>query len=302
MPDHRFQTAAVIGLGLIGSSLAAAFQNKESVSRILGYDICSDTVSEAEEVEFIDESYHSACSRYPGLEEADLIIISVPVRRIPEVLADIKECVKKGAVIVDTGSCKGFIMEEARKILKSSPDIYFMGGHPVAGSEKCGIKSCDPGIFVGADFILTPPSRHSPPENLSGELRRILEITEFNVRFMSPQEHDRYMALISHLPQLVAYALAGALQEEKDLCDLLEIAGDGFFDTTRIAASSPELWKDIALSNREEILHALDCFQSSLEQIKSALKGDKSEELEELFAGSARVRRKLGQIRREKNV
>jgi len=302
LSDHRFQTAAVIGLGLIGSSLAAAFKNKGVISRVLGYDICSDTVAEAEDVEFIDESHQSSGSRYPGLEEADLIIISVPVQRIPEVLADIKDCVKKGAVIVDTGSCKEFIMEEAREILKSSRDIYFLGGHPVAGSEKCGIKSCDPGIFVGADFILTPSSRHSPPEDPAGELRYILEITEFNVRFMSPQEHDRYMALISHLPQLVAYALAGTLKEEEDLCDLLEIAGDGFFDTTRIAASSPKLWRDIALSNREEILNALDCFQSSLEQFKSALKGDKGKELEELFAGSARVRRKLGEIRREQNV
>jgi prephenate dehydrogenase len=217
-----------------------------------------------------------------GVKDADLIIIGSPVSSIPALVARAAKFAKPGAVITDVGSTKAYIVARAEKLLGGSR-VNFVGSHPMAGSEKTGVESARGDLLEGSPCIVTR-TKNTGRADLSG-------VTSFwrslgaNVKVMSPAEHDEAVSLVSHLPHIVAFSLAGAVPP-----DALEYAAEGFKDTTRVASSDPELWADILLTNKSNILKAAGLFKKRYGAIVSAISRDDRRRVIKELAAAGRKR------------
>ncbi|MCJ7788734.1 MAG: prephenate dehydrogenase/arogenate dehydrogenase family protein [Candidatus Atribacteria bacterium] len=267
--ESDFKKITIIGVGLIGGSLGLALKKKNPKFKIAGIDKL-EIIEKAIARGAIDEG---TINLENGIKEADLIIIATPVKTIVDLLPRINPFIKKGCIVTDTGSTKGQIVETADKIL--SKDVYFIGGHPIAGSEKYGIDSADPLLFQDKTYILTP----TKDTNLLALKKIFLLIKIINAKrlILDPLEHDRIVGAVSHLPQIMAVSLTnmiGELGQQENNDNYFKAIGEGFKDMTRIASSPYKMWEDICETNQENILEMIQEFRNYLRIIEDKLKNN----------------------------
>jgi prephenate dehydrogenase len=265
--ESDFKKITIIGVGLIGGSLGLALKKKNPKFKITGIDKL-EIIEKAIARGAIDEG---TINLENGIKEADLIIIATPVKTILDLLPRINPFIKKGCIVTDTGSTKGQIVETAEKIL--AKEVYFVGGHPIAGSEKYGIDSADPYLFQDKTYILTI----TKDTNLLALKKILLLIKIINAKklILDPLEHDRIVGAVSHLPQIVAISLTnmiGELGQLENSDNYFKAIGEGFKDMTRIASSPYQIWEDICETNQENILKMIQEFKNYLRIIEDKLK------------------------------
>ncbi|KYO65514.1 prephenate dehydrogenase [Thermovenabulum gondwanense] len=260
---------AVAGLGLIGGSIAKAF-------KLLGYDVigvdrADETLQQALKDNVISKDSFNINTGdeklFEALRRADAVFVCTPVFRIVSTIEKIQPFLKEGCIITDTGSTKRQIVKSAQKVVKEK--IYFIGGHPMAGSHESGYGGSNENLFKGCAWILTP--NNDTPDKILEELISLIKALGATVYILSPLEHDKVVAAVSHLPQVVATCLGNTLSEVNENGKILKFAGRGLKDTTRIARSSPEIWVDILLSNRDELINLISIFIDKLEHIRNYL-------------------------------
>jgi prephenate dehydrogenase len=258
-----FDTVTIIGVGLLGGSLAAAFKRRAVAKRIIGIS-SPDTLKTATELKIIDLGYgYDELER--GVQDVELVILCTPIARIIELLPSVVNKVAPGTIITDVGSTKRIIMETADKYLPKQ--VTFIGGHPMAGSEKSGVSATDPFLFENAIYVLTP-STSTNPEKLT-KLSKAFSAIGAQVVILEPDRHDTIAATISHLPQMLAVALVNTLRSVSEKQpEYLKLAAGGFRDMTRIASSPFSVWRDICATNQDLIREKLDEYISQLQEIK----------------------------------
>jgi len=258
-------TIAIVGVGLLGGSLAAAFKQQSGDYKVVGYNHNPGAVEEGIKRGFIDTAA-------PSIEEAaaaaDIIFICVPVGHIPEYAVRAAKSAKPGAIITDVGSTKRTIVEEVEPHVPGG--VHFIGGHPMAGSEKTGVAAANPALFKNAHYLLTPTQKTDMAAYK--KLHSMLTSIGANVVAIEPEKHDRAVAVVSHLPHMLAAVLMNlASSETNETENILMLAAGGFKDTTRIAAGSPRMWIDICLDNREAILYAIDKMNGMLSSLREEI-------------------------------
>jgi prephenate dehydrogenase len=281
----NIRNITVIGLGLIGGSLALALKRLGKNFVVTGYDIENDAMNIAKYRNIIDII---ASDYIEASKNADLIIIATPLSKIIDVVESIKYNLKKDVIITDVGSAKEKIVKKINNILPE--DAYFIGGHPMAGSENEGVLSAKPDLFKNAFYILTPTEDTITEHLLT--LHNILTKIGARVISISPEEHDENVALISHLPHILSTNLIEIVNDrQKKLKNLFKLCAGGFRDMTRIAASNTKMWLDITIENREEIIKSIDLYINHLEKFKKGLYGNDSDFIREhyLKAQEARI-------------
>jgi len=262
-----FKGILIYGLGLIGGSFAKSLKSEGYKGKIYGFDLSKDRVKTALQMGVIDEGFTSL-EEVPW-ENIDLVVIATPVKTFLDVAKAIKPYLKENTVITDVGSVKGELVYQMKEIL--SP-FEFIGAHPIAGTEKEGVENCVDGLFKGKKLILT--IEEETPN--TKRLEKLWNDLGAKVEIMDPFMHDFVFASVSHLPHAVAFALVDALislSKQKDI-DLFLYPGAGFKDFTRIAASSPTVWKDIFLQNKKEVIQTIDEFVNSLQNLKNLIQNE----------------------------
>jgi prephenate dehydrogenase len=278
-----FQTVAIVGVGLIGGSLGIALRERGLASRVIGIPRREATIYEALSVGAIDEG--TLDLRY--VSEAELVVLAPPVLTIPPLVAAMAPYVRPGTIVTDVGSTKGELMHALSALLP--PYVDLVGGHPMAGSERGGVLASRGDLFEGSVYVLTCIPR-TQPESVArlAVMARALGATPVE---MDSDLHDDAVARISHLPHVVAAALAEATGESALSQDVLRLlVAGGFKSTTRIASSPPEMWRDICLTNRDAILSALDDFEGAMAHFRRALEAVDGDELYEAFTRGKQVR------------
>ncbi len=280
-----FDCAAVFGVGLIGGSIARVLKNRRLAGRVVGVGRGRSNLETAMKLGILDD----VSEPEKAAAAADLILICTPVLSIVPSLKRIARHVKKGALVTDAGSTKKTIVEEGERLADGK--FFFVGSHPIAGTEKSGAESSFETLFEDRKCVLTPTSA-TPPEKL--ELVKSLWIAAgMEVVMMDPAEHDRVFGAISHLPHMAAFALVNAVAGMKNGERLLDFSGGGFRDTTRIASSPPEMWADVALANAGTVLEMMGNFSAELAKIEGAIKKGDKDGLVSLFEKANRFRNKL---------
>lgn len=281
----RFNNISVIGLGLMGGSLCKALKNSGHVKKVTGVDADKSVVDYALYNDFIDEG---TTSFMRGVDAADIVIICTHVDSIANIAEDIFDLVPDGCVVTDVGSVK---WEIVKKIDAFVPDgKFFVGGHPIAGTEKSGIANSDPALYGEKRIFLTPTG--STAEQAVEEVREMWETVGGVVSELDPSVHDRIFSLVSHLPHVVAYSLVHSVLAGGDIDNIAEYGGGGFRDFTRIASSSPEMWKEILLMNRQNVLDAIKRFRKSFEEMEYALQNSDDKALMDLLSRAHESKKK----------
>ncbi|RAK09855.1 prephenate dehydrogenase [Halanaerobium saccharolyticum] len=287
MPN--FEKIAVVGVGLIGASLAAALKKAEPDLKITAVDRSTETIQKAEKLGIIDQGFTEIKD---NLKDQDLIFIAVPVAAISTVIREIKEGSDSQQLLVDAGSTKKEIMLQAAEILEGSSKI-FIGGHPMAGSHKSGIDWHDPDLFRDAPFILTPwldGEQQEQKNELLQQLKVLIGKIGANVHLISAAEHDRCTAYLSHLPHLLSSVLVNLSQKQEFNGEFFELSGSGYQDMTRIAGSSAELWQDIILSNRKNLAELIEKYISELKELQQDIENNDQNKIYDFLARAAEIK------------
>ncbi|MDP1684687.1 prephenate dehydrogenase/arogenate dehydrogenase family protein, partial [Hydrogenophaga sp.] len=240
-----FEQLGLIGCGMMGGSFALALKRAGLVKRVVGYSKSPSTTERARQLGVIDVEAPSALLAVSG---ADLVLLAVPVSATEATFKAIRHLVRGDVLIMDVGSTKREVIDAARRVLKDQVGV-FVPTHPIAGKEFAGVDHADPDLYKGRQVILTPIER-----TLTAQLEKAHKVWTAlgcHVKQMSPEAHDAAYAAVSHLPHLVAFALMNGIHSQPQADDFLSLAGPGFRDFTRIAASDPVVWRDILMSNRE---------------------------------------------------
>mgnify|MGYP000011754954 CR=1 FL=1 len=265
VPSAPFRRVAVIGLGLIGGSLASAIRTQQLAGMVTGFDTRQDELALGVELGVIDEAADSIEQAVKG---SDLVVLAVPVRATRAVLEQIRPVIEEGAMLSDVGSTKSSFVADVEAVFGELPP-WVIPGHPIAGSEKSGIRAARPDLFAHHKVILTP-AQNTDQDGLK-RLRTVWEGAGATVLTMSVGYHDEVLAATSHLPHLIAFSLVDTLAGEDENMDIFRYAAGGFRDFTRIAASDPVMWHDIFLSNRDAVLRVIDHFTEDLDQLRAAI-------------------------------
>jgi prephenate dehydrogenase len=286
VPSQTFtiNKLVVFGVGLIGGSFALALRNGGNVGHIVGVGRNRANLDHALRLGIIDEAVADAGQAVTG---ADFVMLATPVGQMEALLEAIATYLSPGAVITDGGSTKQDVVAYARaKLAKNFP--RFVPGHPIAGTEKSGAAAADAELYRGRKVILTPEPDTDPAaiEAVRGAWQACLA----EVHLMRPAEHDALFAAISHLPHLLAFALVDWMARKPNRDALFQFAAGGFRDFTRIASSSPEMWRDICLANRSALLMELADYREELALLQDCLERSDAAQLEQLF-GRARATR-----------
>lgn len=282
---RRLKRIAVVGVGLIGGSFAMALRRAGAVASIVGADRDVQALERAAALGVIDAAAESPSEAAQG---ADLVFLAVPVRAMGPVLHDVALGLGPDGVVTDAGSTKADVVRIAAAELHEKI-ARFVPGHPIAGRESSGVDAATADLFRGARVVLTPPEGTSA---LATELvRGCWEACGARVSTMPAAAHDRIFASVSHLPHLLAFALVSEIVSRPDAADLLGYAAGGFRDFTRIAASSPEMWRDIALANREALLEEIDRYGARLALYRELVARADGPGLQRLMAEARNARR-----------
>ncbi|MET3575143.1 prephenate dehydrogenase [Bhargavaea ullalensis] len=276
---------AIIGLGLIGGSMALALQRHEHVF-VTGFDADERTLCEALHLGII---HGKADTARRAAESADYIFFATPVNETIRLMKQASEewSLKPGAVLTDTGSTKTNIMEHAD--LFEGTDTVFVGGHPMAGSHKSGVRAAREHLFENAYYLLTPAGRKDAAA--ARRLEEFLGVTKAKLAVVSAAEHDAMTAVVSHFPHLVAASLVRRLEDEaEDRPFARELAAGGFRDLTRIASSNPDMWRDITIQNRDELLDQFDLWQQEMEAVRGIVERGNPDEIRRFYDGARAYR------------
>ena len=279
-----FNQLGVIGCGLMGGSFALALKRAGLVKRVVGYSKSPSTTERARKLGVIDVAAESALLAVSG---SDIVLISVPVAATEATFKAIRHLVEPGVLVMDVGSTKRDVVDAARRVLRERVGS-FVPAHPIAGKELSGIQHADATLYNGRQVILTPLPQN-PPE-LVQKATDVWSAIGTQVLKMTPENHDAAFAAVSHLPHLLAFAYFSAVVNQPQGRDYLSLAGPGFRDFTRIAASSPEMWRDILVANREEVLKQAQRFRHALDALEHVMREGNADALEDLIRGPAEGR------------
>lgn len=279
-----FEQLGLIGCGLMGGSFALALKRAGLVKRVVGYSKSPSTTERARQMGVIDIEAPSALLAVSG---ADIVLIAVPVSATESTFKAIKHLVTPSMLIMDVGSTKRDVIDAGRRGLREHIGS-FVPAHPIAGKELSGVEHADPDLYVGKQIILTPIER-----TLTVQLQKAVDVwTALGCRVlkMSPEQHDAAFAAVSHLPHLIAFALMNSITGQAQGQDFLSLAGPGFRDFTRIAAGDPKIWRDIMISNREELLEQSKIFQRTLQAMELMISSGNGDALEGLIEQASTTR------------
>lgn len=275
---------AVVGVGLIGGSAALALRQAGRVGRVLGVGRNAATLARAQELGLID----ACASPQQAAEQADIILLATPVGGLAGVLEQLRPHLRDGTVLTDAGSTKAEVVSAARAALGERV-AQFVPGHPVAGAERSGPDAADAGLYRRRTVILTPIPENGPAA--VAQVRAMWHACGAQVIDMDADAHDQVLASVSHMPHLLAAAYMAQVAAADDAAGRLALAGSGFRDFTRIAAGSPEMWRDIFLSNRDALRTELAAVRAVLDQAERAIADGDGQALEMLLARAAQARR-----------
>ena len=279
-----FQQLGLIGCGLMGGSFALALKRGGLVKRVIGYSKSPSTTERAKKLGVIDDAAESALLAVSG---SDIVLIAVPVAATEATFRAIRQLVEPGVLFMDVGSTKRDVVDAARRVLKERV-VNFVPAHPIAGKESGGVQQADAALYQGRQVILTP--LHNTDPALVQKAADVWTAIGAHVLKMSPDNHDAAFGAVSHLPHLLAFAYFSAVARQPGGDDFLSLAGPGFRDFTRIAASDPAIWRDILLSNREEIFKQSLRFRHTLDAIEHVMRSGNGEALEDLIRQAADAR------------
>lgn len=280
----KLNKIVIFGVGLIGGSFALALKKAGAVGEVVGFGRSAATLAQAQQLGIIDrigaEVGREVC-------DADLVLLATPVAQMPELFARIAPHLGAHTLMTDGGSTKADVVAAAHANLGKRL-AQFIPAHPIAGAEKSGAAAALPDLYQGKRVVLTPLPENAP--EAVARVRQAWETCGANISELTPEQHDHVFAAVSHLPHLLSFALVHdiAQREERDL--LLSFAASGFRDFTRIAASSPEMWRDICLANREALLGELGRYQQALATLHQALADEDAAILEAVFSEARRIR------------
>jgi prephenate dehydrogenase len=279
-----FEQLGLIGCGLMGGSFALALKKAGLVKRVVGYSKSPSTTERARQMGVIDVAAPSALLAVSG---ADIVLIAVPVAASEATFKSIKHMVTPQMLIMDVGSTKGDVVAAAQLGLRDQMGS-FVPAHPIAGKELAGVENADPDLYQDRQVILTPVERTLP-----AQVKRAVDVwiaLGSRVVHMTPSSHDGAFAAVSHLPHLLAFALMNAITGQERGKEFLSLAGPGFRDFTRIAASDPKVWRDIFLTNRDELLLQSRAFQTALQAFEAVLTSADAPTLEAQIAQASTAR------------
>ncbi len=279
-----FEQLGLIGCGLMGGSFALALKRAGLVKRVVGYSKSPSTTERARLMGVIDVEAPSALLAVSG---ADIVLIAVPVAATEATFKAIKHLVTANMLVMDVGSTKRDVIDAGRRALREHIGS-FVPAHPITGKEVSGVDNADPDLYTGRQVILTPIER-----TLTVQLQKAVDVWTAlgcRVQKMSPEQHDAAFAAVSHLPHLIAFALMNAISGQPQGKEFLSLAGPGFRDFSRIAASDPKVWRDILVSNREELLAQSKIFQRNLHALELMISSGNTEALEGLLEQAAVTR------------
>lgn len=284
MTKPPFKKIVIFGVGLIGGSFALALRKAHAVGEVVGFGRSEATLQQAMQLGILDRIGRDAAAE---VGNADLILLATPVGQMAELMALIAPHLGAHTLVTDGGSTKSDVVAAVRANL-GGRTAQFVPAHPIAGAEKSGAGAAQADLYVGKKVVLTPL-----PENNAESVARIRQAWELCgavVSELTPQQHDAVFAAVSHLPHLLSFALVHDLAQRDDRDLLLSFAASGFRDFTRIAASSPEMWRDICLANREALLVELHRYADELYVLFQALERQDAARLEEVFSEARKVR------------
>lgn len=280
-----YDRTTLIGLGLIGSSLARALIKAGVTEKILGFDQCESVRQRVQELGFLDRVVSSLSE---AVTNADLVILCTPVGTFSDIGKAIGPHLKPGATLTDVGSVKGSALTALAPSLPEG--VHLIPAHPVAGTEKSGPDAGFAELFEGRWSILTPPE-NADPDALS-RLTGLWEAIGSRVDIMTPAHHDLVLAITSHIPHLIAYNIVGTAADLETVTEseVIKYSAGGFRDFTRIAASNPEMWRDIFLANKDAVLEMLGRFSEDLSSLQRAIRWEDGDALHQLFTRTRAIR------------
>ena len=279
-----FEQLGLIGCGLMGGSFALALKRAGLVKRVVGYSKSPSTTERARQMGVIDVSAPSALLAVSG---ADIVLLAVPVSATEASFKAIRHLITPNTLLMDVGSTKRDVVDAARRVLRDSLGC-FVPAHPITGKEVSGVEHADVTLYNGKQVILTPIER-----TFTIQLQKAVDVWSAlgcHVVQMSPQAHDAAYAAVSHLPHLISFALMNSIAGQAQGANYLSLAGPGFRDFTRIAASDPKMWRDILIANREELLDQSRMFQQTLQSLDKLIASSDGDALENLIEQASRIR------------
>ena len=282
MPLPTFDRIVVFGVGLIGGSFALALKQAGEVKQVIGVGRRVETLQRARALGIIDTIGDAS-----SVAGADLVLIAAPVAQTEMLLREMQPHLQAGTVVTDAGSTKSDVVQAARAAL-GEKIAQFVPGHPIAGREQNGPEAALADLYHGKKVVLT-----ALPENSSDSIARVAGAWErcgALIHYLSAEEHDAVFAAVSHLPHLLAYALVGDIASRENADRLFQYAASGFRDFTRIAGSSPEMWRDISLANRQALLAELDAYTAQLASLRTMLLSADGAALERVYARAQSAR------------
>ncbi|WP_041673334.1 prephenate dehydrogenase [Sulfuricella denitrificans] len=282
--DFQLNKLVIFGVGLIGGSFALALREAGAVKEIVGVGRTAGNLAEALRLGVIDRVAVDAAS---AVQDADLVMLAVLVGQMAAVMASISPHLSAQTVVTDAGSTKCDVVALAQQHL-SGHLARFVPAHPIAGAERSGAAAASAGLYRGRNVVITPMSEINP--SAVRMVRVLWEACGATVREMTPQAHDEVFAAVSHLPHLLAFALVEDIASRSNSEELFSYAAGGFRDFTRIAGSSPEMWRDICLANRAALLKELEIYQAQLDRLHVMLEQADGAALEQVFNHASQAR------------
>ena len=284
MSEPQFKKIVIFGVGLIGGSFALALRKAHAVDSVVGFGRSAATLQQAQQLGIIDRIGQDVAAE---VGDADLVLLATPVGQMAELMARIAPHLGAHTLITDGGSTKSDVVREAYAQLGSKV-AQFVPAHPIAGDEQSGPAAARAGLYLGKKVVLTPLPENTP--QAVARVQAAWQACGANIHQLTHGEHDQVFAAVSHLPHLLSFALAHDLAQRDNRELLLSFAASGFRDSTRLAASSPEMWRDICLANREAILKELQIYIAELTQMSTALAAGDAAQLEQTFRTARELR------------
>ncbi len=281
-----FGTVAIVGVGLIGGSLGLALKTRRLARRVIGVERTADRIGAAQALGAID----SGTTRLEdAVADADVVVLCTTVGHILDLLPSVLSAIKPGAVVTDVGSTKAAI------VLRAGGAAAFVGGHPMAGSEQAGVEAATPLLFEEATWAITPSE--TSDSHAVQTVQRLVQSVGASTLLLPPDTHDAMLAVTSHLPHILAAALMRQAQLTRNAYpQTSRLSAGSFADATRVAASSPTLWRDVCLTNREALLRALQAFRGELDLLEAAVADRDAAQIEAFFTAGADAKRDWGTL------
>lgn len=295
-PKAELKKLVIFGVGLIGGSVALAIKQHLPDLFITGVGRKNEPPLQALQLGIINLATDDAAQ---AVSDADMVLIATPVAQTADIFQQIYPVLQAHAVVTDAGSTKSDIASYAAQFLADKQN-QFVGAHPIAGAEKSGVQAAQPDLFMRKKVVLTPEASTLPVALQQTE--HLWRLCGAEIHQMSAEAHDAIFAAVSHLPHLLAFTLVNTLSNRKNASVLFDYAASGFRDFTRIAASSPEMWRDISLANQSALLREIEAYQSQLQHLRGLLEQNDGKALLELFSVASQMRKLWGEAQHKNSA